>query len=207
MLQKINQNCLGVVTRASGSTITGPSSFLDWHLPCNIHSPIEGSGANLTGYKSRANWHISAKTHSLFSQMMRPSGQVYYTWDDVKDTKSKSSSCVYSYLISYHSNQRSLPSSVLDLRVRPATISYLPGSVLESLPLLSHQCRSLVPSRIWSLLFPPHSLNMFAHCLFKIGGGLCTVFDSSTTTDYPNSHTLTLVIIVFSLIIIICRSP
>ena len=134
MLQKINQNCLGVVTRASGSTITGPSSFLDWYLPCNIHSPIEGSGANLTGYKSRANWHISAKTHSLFSQMMRPSGQVYYTWDDVKDTKSKSSSRVYSYLISYHSNQRSLSSSVLDLRARPATSSYLPGSVFAENP-------------------------------------------------------------------------
>jgi len=55
-------------------------------MPCNIHSCMRGSGANSTGCKSGANWHISAKAHSLFSRMMRPSGQVYYTWDDVKDT-------------------------------------------------------------------------------------------------------------------------
>jgi len=68
MLQKINQNYLGVVTRASGSTITGPSSFVDWYLPCNIHSPIEGSGANLTGYKSRANLaHLSEDSFTIQS--------------------------------------------------------------------------------------------------------------------------------------------
>ena len=85
LFQKVNQHCLGVVTRASGSTITGANNFLDWYMPCNIHSRIGGGGTNLTGYESGANCHISAKAHSLFSQMMRPSGQVYYTWDDVKD--------------------------------------------------------------------------------------------------------------------------
>jgi len=44
------------------------------------------SGANLISYESGVNWYISAKAHSLFSHMMKPSGQVYYTWDDVKET-------------------------------------------------------------------------------------------------------------------------
>jgi len=51
----------------------------------NIHSRMRRSGADSTGYELRANWHILVKAHSLFCQMS-PSDQVYYTWDDVKDT-------------------------------------------------------------------------------------------------------------------------
>jgi len=65
-------------------------------------------------------------------------------------------SCIYSCLISYCSNQRSLASSVLDFQTRLVrSTSFLSGSVLLlSLPLLSHQCRSSVSSRIWALHFP-----------------------------------------------------
>ena len=38
--KRSNQHCLGVSTRASGSTITGASNF-DWYIPCSIHSRIE----------------------------------------------------------------------------------------------------------------------------------------------------------------------
>jgi len=69
----------------------------------------------------------------------------------------------------------------------------LPGSAFADLPLLSRQRRSSVPSRKWTLQFPPRSLNnMFAHRLFWVG--LFTSLDSSTSTDYPNSHKLILVI-------------
>ena len=103
LFQKVNQHCLGVVTRASGSTITDPSNFLDWYMPYNIHSRKEGRAVNSTSHESRHNWHISAKAHSPFNQMMRPSGQVYYIWDDVQDTR-----VVY---ILYQSNQRFLARS------------------------------------------------------------------------------------------------
>jgi len=53
--QKVNQHCLGVVTRASGSTILGASNFLDLYIPFNIHSRIQGSGTNSIGYESGAN--------------------------------------------------------------------------------------------------------------------------------------------------------
>ena len=70
----------------------------------------------------------------------------------------------------------------------------LPGSAFADLPLPSHQHHSSAPSRIWVLQFSPRSLNMFAHCLCWIVKGLCTALDSSTSTDYPNSHKLILVI-------------
>ena len=70
---------------------------------CNIHSRKEERAANSTSHESRDNWHISAKAHSPFNQMMRPSGQVYYIWDDVQDTR-----VVY---ILYQSNQRFLARS------------------------------------------------------------------------------------------------
>jgi len=95
LFQKVNQHCLGVVTRASGSTITDPSNFLDWYMPYNIHSRKKGRAANSTSHESRDNWHISAKAHSPFNQMMRPSGQVYYIWDDVQDTSRNLESYVF----------------------------------------------------------------------------------------------------------------
>jgi chitin synthase len=84
LFQKTNQQCLGVITKAPSSSITGQSNFLDWYFPCNVYSQYGGSGANLTGYESGTNCHSSSKAHSLFSQIS-PSGQVYYTWDDVKN--------------------------------------------------------------------------------------------------------------------------
>ena len=103
LFQKVNQHCLGVVTRASGSTITDPSNFLNWYMPYNIHSRKEGRAVNSTSHESRDNWHISAKAHSPFNHMMRPSGQVYYIWDDVQDTRV--------VCILYRSNQRFLARS------------------------------------------------------------------------------------------------
>ena len=64
LFHKVNQHCLGVVTRASGSTITGANNFY-WYMSFNIHNRIARSGANSTGYELKANWHISAKAYSL----------------------------------------------------------------------------------------------------------------------------------------------
>ena len=107
-------------------------------------------------------------------------------------------SSLYTCLI--RSNQRSLASYVLDLHTRSATsFRQAPCPCLVvlywwSLSLLLHQCHSSASSRIWALQFPPRSLNMFDHHLFRIGEGLYTALDSSTTTDYPNSLKLIVVI-------------
>jgi chitin synthase len=85
LFQKVNQNCLGIITKASGSTISGANNFLDWYFPCNVYSQYGAGGANLTGYETGANCHFSQQSETLFNQMMKPNGQVYYTWDDVKN--------------------------------------------------------------------------------------------------------------------------
>lgn len=82
--QNTNQHCLNIITKSPGSSITGKSNLLDWYFPCNVYSQYGSSGANLTGYESGTNCHTSPKARSLFSQI-QPSGQVYYTWDDVKN--------------------------------------------------------------------------------------------------------------------------
>jgi len=53
--QKVNHHCPGIVTGASGLTITYASNFLDWYMHSNIQSCIGECGANLTSYESRAN--------------------------------------------------------------------------------------------------------------------------------------------------------
>jgi len=50
--QKVNHHCLGIVTGASGLTITFASNFLDWYMHNNIQSCIGECGANSTGYES-----------------------------------------------------------------------------------------------------------------------------------------------------------
>ena len=95
LFQKVNQHCLDVVTRASGSTMIDPSNFLDWYMPYNIHSHKEGRAANSTSHEFRDIWHISAKAHTPFNQMMRLSGQVHHIWDDVQDTSRNLESYVF----------------------------------------------------------------------------------------------------------------
>lgn len=81
LFQKVNENCLGVITRASGSTINGTGEKLDWYFPCNIFNP-QTNNQNLTGYGDSTNCHISSTARQGLANM-RPLGQVYYTWDDV----------------------------------------------------------------------------------------------------------------------------
>lgn len=81
LFQNVNQNCLGLITRSSGSTINGTGEKLDWYLPCNIFNPQTNS-QNLTGYGDSTNCHITTNARKEFAEI-KPLGQVYYTWDDV----------------------------------------------------------------------------------------------------------------------------
>ncbi|PPQ78041.1 hypothetical protein CVT25_015585 [Psilocybe cyanescens] len=86
LFQKTNQNCLGLITRASSSSITGNGNNLDWYFPCNIFSQYGASGANITGYETSTNCHLSSNARSLLERV-QILGQVYYTWDDIKNPK------------------------------------------------------------------------------------------------------------------------
>ena len=84
LFQKVNQRCRNLITKASNSTITGNNGDLNWYFPCNVYNQRGNSGVNLTGVESGGNCHYSSKSLSLLGAM-RPAGQVYYTWDDVRD--------------------------------------------------------------------------------------------------------------------------
>lgn len=81
LFQNVNENCLGYITRASGSPINGTGENLDWYFPCNIYNP-QSSTINTTGYGDITNCHVSSQARQELSAM-KPLGQVYYTWDDV----------------------------------------------------------------------------------------------------------------------------
>jgi chitin synthase len=84
LFQKVNQNCLGLFSKASGSPVTGSGEFLDWYFPCNIYSQKGNSNANLTGYDQKTNCHTSSTSKTQVSQL-KPLGPVYYTWNDVEN--------------------------------------------------------------------------------------------------------------------------
>ncbi|KAJ7261281.1 chitin synthase-domain-containing protein [Mycena haematopus] len=83
MFQKTNQNCLGVVSKPNTSQITGTGEQLDWYFPCNVFSQYGQATPNETAYGSNTNCHTTVKGQLA---SMAPQGQVYLTWDDVKNT-------------------------------------------------------------------------------------------------------------------------
>ncbi|KAJ7274309.1 chitin synthase-domain-containing protein [Mycena haematopus] len=85
LFQNVNQHCLGLITAASGSDIASSGDTLQWYFPCNIRSQYGTTSPNATGYASSTNCHTSSTARSDFGAM-RPQGQVYFTWDDVRNT-------------------------------------------------------------------------------------------------------------------------
>jgi chitin synthase len=82
LFQKVNRNCLGLITKAPNSTITGSGNTLNWYFPCNIFSQSGPANVNLTGYEASTNCHVNLKPGTTLTNVKQ--GQVYYTWDDVK---------------------------------------------------------------------------------------------------------------------------
>ncbi|KAJ6576589.1 glycosyltransferase family 2 protein [Mycena vulgaris] len=85
LFQKVNQNCLGLVTKASASNITSDGEALDWYFPCNVRSQYGTTSPNTTGYASSTNCHTSSTARSDLSALT-PQGRVYFTWSDVRNT-------------------------------------------------------------------------------------------------------------------------
>lgn len=84
LFQNVNQHCRGYITKASNSSITGTSGNLDWYFPCNIYNQYGTSGVNITGYEESTTCHTNSSARSQL-RTMHPMGQVYYTWDDVRN--------------------------------------------------------------------------------------------------------------------------
>lgn len=85
LFQTTNQKCLGIITKSSGSTITGSGEQLDWYFPCNSYNQHGTSEVNFSGYDSAMNCHADTTARQGLADMKRD-GQVFYTWDDVRNT-------------------------------------------------------------------------------------------------------------------------
>uniref|UniRef100_A0A0W0FKT0 chitin synthase n=1 Tax=Moniliophthora roreri TaxID=221103 RepID=A0A0W0FKT0_MONRR len=85
LFQNVNKNCFGLITKAPNSPITGNNGNLDWYFPCNIFNTAGNSGQNLTGYDSPTMCHTSSTARAGLAAM-EPQGQVYYTWDDIRNS-------------------------------------------------------------------------------------------------------------------------
>lgn len=94
MFQTVNQNCKQFISKAANSTISGN---VDWYFPCNPYNQFGTSRVNLTGYDSKTFCHTTSTSRSQLASMT-PQGQVYYTWDDVRNTN-RNLAVVESYVV------------------------------------------------------------------------------------------------------------
>ncbi|CAL1694853.1 unnamed protein product [Somion occarium] len=84
MFQNVNQNCKNFIVKAANSSISGDHGNVDWYFPCNIYNQFGTSPANFTNYDASTTCHTSSKARQQLASM-HPLGQVYYTWDDVRN--------------------------------------------------------------------------------------------------------------------------
>ncbi|KAH6911179.1 chitin synthase [Coprinopsis sp. MPI-PUGE-AT-0042] len=93
LFQKTNEKCRSIITKSNTSNIEGTGNFLDWYFPCNIY-PQTGNRLNTSNYDSPTNCHSStslkaqlSNKRALAQRNLKLLGQVYYTWEDVKNTR------------------------------------------------------------------------------------------------------------------------
>ncbi|GAA5929034.1 chitin synthase CHS3 [Sporobolomyces koalae] len=85
LFQKVNQKCLNIITPAAGTGITHNGNQMGWYFPCNLYNQYGTSARNLTGYAEGALCHTQTDARKQFAAL-KPLGQVYYTWDDLKNS-------------------------------------------------------------------------------------------------------------------------
>lgn len=85
LFQKTNQNCMGMITKSSNSSITGQGNLLDWYFPCNIYGQVGTNNVNSSAYDQPTSCHLTQNSRNLLEKV-QVLGQVYYTWNDVKNS-------------------------------------------------------------------------------------------------------------------------
>ena len=86
LFQNVNQNCRGIITKANTSGIKADSSGApEWYFPCNIFNQYGTSPVNSTNYEKSTTCHITSTARNDLAAL-KPSGQVYYTWDNIHNS-------------------------------------------------------------------------------------------------------------------------
>ena len=128
LFQNVNGKCKGLITAAANSDVpTDSDGNLAWYFPCNTFNQDGSSNANPNKsipYYLGYGCHTSKDAREAFYGL-RSSGDVYFTWDDVKN--SSRNLMVYSgdvldldLLNWFNGSQVAYPSLFDDIRTNPA---------------------------------------------------------------------------------------
>jgi chitin synthase len=82
MFQNVGQACSSLITKAGGSQIDGIGNQPRWYFPCNVYNQRGGSPVNATNYGSSASCHLTGDARQFNNTLQ---GQVFFTWDDVRN--------------------------------------------------------------------------------------------------------------------------
>ncbi|CAF9931121.1 MAG: Chitin synthase, class 3 [Heterodermia speciosa] len=126
MFQNVNGACKNLITLAPGSDVpTNDAKDLAWYFPCTAFNQDGSSKPNFTQpYYLGYSCHTTGPGRKAFYNL-RSSGDVYYTWADIKN--SSRNLMVYSgsvldldLLAWFNTSQVSYPAQFDDLRKNPA---------------------------------------------------------------------------------------
>ncbi|GAA5975681.1 hypothetical protein JCM10908_005240 [Rhodotorula pacifica] len=88
LFQKVNQRCLDVITPAVGTGITHNGNEMGWYMPCNMFNQWGSTTPNFTAYAEGYTCHTQADARTQFADLTksRRQGQIYFEWDDLKNS-------------------------------------------------------------------------------------------------------------------------
>ncbi|KAI9730451.1 MAG: Chitin synthase, class 3 [Claussenomyces sp. TS43310] len=88
LFQNVNGKCKGLITAANGSDVpTNSDGDLAYYFPCNAFKQDGSSSANETqGPYNGYACHTSATARHVFYKELNAYGEVYFTWDDIKNS-------------------------------------------------------------------------------------------------------------------------
>ena len=127
LFQNVNGACKDLITLAQGSDVpTDSDGNLAWYFPCTTFNQDGSTKPNLTvEYYLGYSCHTSKKARTTFYNHLQSTGDVYYTWDDVKN--STRNLMVYNgdvldlnLLLWFNSSQVAYPSRFDDIRTNSA---------------------------------------------------------------------------------------
>ncbi|KAI5780658.1 chitin synthase [Peziza echinospora] len=86
MFQNVNGECKGLITAADKSIVpTDSSGDLAWYMPCKMFNQDGSTKPNMTWlYGPGVGCHTSKKGREAYYKL-KVSGDVYFTWDDLKN--------------------------------------------------------------------------------------------------------------------------
>ena len=89
LFQRVNEDCKDVITPADGSGVDHSGNDMSWYFPCMLFNPNGTDTPSISNYTDGTLCHTSSNArdayHSLGSTDDIVTGQVYFTWEDIRN--------------------------------------------------------------------------------------------------------------------------